>query len=151
MVRPPLSSSPTATSRQLRRRLWWCVCLRGALTQTQLLWRILFNALLTAVRFVFHECHLIFEFGTLFGYMAAVASLFLCGMEMGCIMVRLWRRCPCGRTTQTPGEGIAVDASPYTDDSLLRLAPYGAIQEPPMAYLGEGDASWMSHTSLVQW
>ncbi|TPP44334.1 hypothetical protein CGC21_5835 [Leishmania donovani] len=98
-----------------------------------------------------------------------VTSAFLCGMEMECIVVHLRRRWQRGRKAQTRGEGAAADALSSTDDVMHQPDPCGAIQGPPVAFLGEhliscacaalyvrtlldeGDALWVSHTALVQW
>ncbi|KAL7710707.1 hypothetical protein N2W54_006575 [Lotmaria passim] len=79
-------------------QLRYCASRCIAFAQTQLSWLLFLNALLTSTLFVFHVHHLFFFLGTLFGYLAAIASVFLCGMEAGCVMVRLrrlqrrWRR-----------------------------------------------------------
>ncbi|KAG5466637.1 hypothetical protein LSCM1_00804 [Leishmania martiniquensis] len=173
MVTPPLPLPPTATLRRSRRRLWWYMCRGVAMAQTQLSCLLLFNALLTAALVLFHQHHLFFELGTLVGYMAAVASVFQCGMEMGCIVVRLRRRWPRCRMAQTPGDGAAAataaDAMSSVDELLLGADPYSGIQGPAVAFLGEhlsscacaalymwmlldeGDVLWVSHTALVRW
>ncbi|KPA85909.1 hypothetical protein ABB37_00221 [Leptomonas pyrrhocoris] len=82
-----------------------------AFAQTQLSWLLVLNALLTSTLVVFYLHHLFFGLGTLFGYLAAVASVFLCGMEMGCIAVRLRRRKVCGRG----GGGCGTDTDDLDD------------------------------------
>ncbi|KAG5491925.1 hypothetical protein GH5_00818 [Leishmania sp. Ghana 2012 LV757] len=169
MAPPPHPSPPTVTLRRPRRWLRWYLRRGVAPAQAQLSGLLIFNALFTAILFIFHQYYLFFELGTLSGYMAAVASVFLCGMETGCIVVRLRRRWQRGRTAQTPSEGAAVDGMPSTDDLLLGADPYGGVQGPAIAYLGEhlstgacaalyvwmlldeGDALWVSHTALVRW
>ncbi|KAG5467167.1 hypothetical protein CUR178_00808 [Leishmania enriettii] len=164
---PP--SPPTVTLRRPLRWLWWYVRRGVALAQTPLSGLLIFNALFTATLFIFHQYYLFFELGTLSGYMAAVASVFLCGMETRCIVARLRRRWQRGRPAQAPGEEAAVDGMPSTDDLLLGVDPYGGVQGPTIAYLGEhlstgacaalyvwmlldeGDALLVSHTALVRW
>ncbi|CAG9582403.1 conserved hypothetical protein [Leishmania major strain Friedlin] len=116
--------------------------------------------------FIFHRYHLFFELGRLFGYVSAVTSVFLCGMELGCMLVHLRRRWQRRRKAQTRGEGAAADALSSTDDAMHRPNPYGAIQRLPVAYLDEhlsacatlyvwtlleGDVLWVLHTALVRW
>ncbi|KPI83798.1 hypothetical protein ABL78_7162 [Leptomonas seymouri] len=88
-----------------------------AFAQTQLSWLLFLNALLTSTLFVFHLHHLFFSLGTLFGYLAAVAAVFLCGMEAGCIIVLLRRRgvCRCHRCRRRR-RSSSSSSSTDTDD-----------------------------------
>ncbi|KAK7198233.1 hypothetical protein NESM_000780300 [Novymonas esmeraldas] len=167
------SASPSAIPRRPRRcRLWWRVRRVASMAQTQLSWLLLLNALLTATLFLFHAHHLFFELGTLAGYVAAVTSVFLCGMELGCAYahvrrLRLQRR----RTGQSnDGEAREVAATPGTDGSGPSLSDeYRTVRGSLVTYLGEhlsacacaalyvwmlldeGDVLWVSHTALVRW
>jgi hypothetical protein len=141
-----------------------------AFAQTQLSWLLVLNALLTFTLFVFHLHHLFFGLGTLFGYLAAVASVYLCGMEVGCIAVRLRRRKTLGGVVNDSGsdtednDGAGAPATTATlgsrYSSLLKGVtneadtvewdPCSGIHGPRWAFVGEHLSAAMCSLLYVQ-